>query len=187
MSATGAQKALVTEAVNVLRQNTAEVDPAILGRLILTGTPGEDQDLLYDRKTILSNTSASIRRSLNSLKERWEHAVTRTESSPAVEGEPTLLDELMAHRESLGADEFEEKAEDLLSRLDTALSLLPSLNCKADVPLLTTNPAPYSTSTSTLSTQALATGVRSQSRDPSLQCHRTGNVPEEKQIDPSSR
>ncbi|RCN47104.1 hypothetical protein ANCCAN_06827 [Ancylostoma caninum] len=125
MSTVGTSKALLTKAVNALRQKKTDVEPSILERLVLTGIPGEDEALIYNRKTILTNTSASIKHSLNVLKERWDRAQKLAESSPAVEGDPPLLDEFQSHWDSLAAEELVEEMEVLLIRLDTALSLLP--------------------------------------------------------------
>ncbi|KHJ97653.1 zinc knuckle [Oesophagostomum dentatum] len=152
MSTVGSLKSQLTKAANALRKKKAEVDLSILDRLVLTGKPGEDHDLLYTRKTELTTQHASIKRCLDIMRQRWERAEKYAEQYPPDEGEASLLDDFQSHWDSLEADELTDEIEELLIRMQTALQLLPSDVTPYTIPsnvLLSssTNASPTPTST----------------------------------------
>ncbi|EYB83843.1 hypothetical protein Y032_0328g2642 [Ancylostoma ceylanicum] len=126
MSAAGYIKGQITKAANALRTKKSGFDASILERFDPTEDPGECLHLLHDRKSTLINTSASLRKSLVTLKEKWGLAENFAHENPESDSSLPLLEEFQTHWEDTGLDQLVDETEELITKLETALMLLPS-------------------------------------------------------------
>ncbi|KAL6727294.1 hypothetical protein Aduo_009184 [Ancylostoma duodenale] len=144
MTSVGQLKASLTKAANHLRLKKSEVDLSILSEFAPIGDSDEVRSLIFNREYSLINALASLKRVLNALKERWEHAEKYAEEHPGEDSDHPLIEMLQLHWDSLEADSLVDEVEELLIKLKTSLSLLLPVESKAYHSFNPSHAPPYS-------------------------------------------